>query len=50
MRRAAKRFIDYIRSKRGMSPSTVHSYREDLKKFIEFLVCRPANLGPLSGS
>jgi site-specific recombinase XerD len=37
MRRAAKRFINYIRSERGMSPSTVHSYREDLKKFIEFL-------------
>ena len=37
MRRAAKRFINYIRSERGMSPSTVHSYRQDLKKFIEFL-------------
>jgi integrase/recombinase XerC len=37
MRRAAQRFINYIRSERGMSPSTVHSYREDLKKFIEFL-------------
>ncbi len=37
MKRAAKRFINYLRSERGMSPSTVHSYREDLKKFIEFL-------------
>ena len=37
MRRAAKRFINYIRSERGMSPSTVHSYRQDLRKFIEFL-------------
>ena len=37
MRRAAQRFINYIRSERGMTPATVHSYREDLKKFIEFL-------------
>ncbi|MBL7076700.1 MAG: tyrosine-type recombinase/integrase [Kiritimatiellae bacterium] len=37
MRRAAQRFINYIKSERGMSPATVHSYREDLRKFIEFL-------------
>ena len=37
MRRAAQRFINYIRSERGMTPATVHSYQEDLRKFIEFL-------------
>ena len=37
MRRAAQRLINYIKSERGMSPATVHSYREDLRKFIEFL-------------
>ena len=37
MRRAAKRFINYITSERGMSSTTVESYRDDLKKFIEFL-------------
>jgi site-specific recombinase XerD len=37
MRRAAKRFINYIKSERGMSSTTVESYRDDLKKFIEFL-------------
>jgi len=37
MRRAAQRFINYIKSERGMSPATVLSYREDLRKFIEFL-------------
>jgi integrase/recombinase XerC len=37
MRRAAKRFINYIKSERGMSSTTVESYRDDLKKFIAFL-------------
>lgn len=37
MRRAAKRFINYIKSERGMSSTTVESYRDDIKKFIEFL-------------
>ena len=40
MRRAVKRFINYIRSERGLSPSTVQSYRDDLKKFIEYLESR----------
>ena len=40
MRRAAKRFINYIRSERGLSASTVQSYRDDLKKFIEHLESR----------
>lgn len=40
MRRAAKRFINHVRSERGMSPATVESYRDDLKKFIEFLESR----------
>lgn len=37
MRRAARRFINHIKAERGMSPVTVESYRDDLKKFIEFL-------------
>lgn len=37
MKRASQRFVNYIRSERGMSPSTVHSYREDRKQFIAFL-------------
>jgi site-specific recombinase XerD len=37
MRRAARRFINHIKSERGMSPATVNSYRADLKKFIVFL-------------
>jgi site-specific recombinase XerD len=37
MRRAARRFINHIRSERGMSAATVESYRDDLKKFVEFL-------------
>lgn len=37
MRRAARRFINHIKEERGMSPTTVESYRDDLKKFIEFL-------------
>ena len=40
MRRPAQRFINYIRSERGMTPATVHSYQEDLRKFIEFLESR----------
>jgi len=40
MRRAAKRFINHISSERGMSPTTVASYRDDIKKFIEFLEAR----------
>jgi len=40
MRRAARRFINHIRAERGMSPTTVESYRKDLKKFIEFLEAR----------
>jgi len=40
MRRAVKRFINYIRSERGLSPTTVQSYRDDLKKFIEYLESR----------
>jgi site-specific recombinase XerD len=40
MRRAAKRFINHIKSERGMSPTTVASYRDDIKKFIEFLEAR----------
>ena len=37
MRRAAKRFINHIKSERGLSRETVESYRDDLKKFIEFV-------------
>ena len=37
MRRAAKRFVNHIKSERGMSSTTVKSYRDDIKKFIEFL-------------
>jgi len=37
MRKAAGRFITYIRSDRGMSLETVESYRDDLRKFIEFV-------------
>ncbi len=40
MRRAAKRFINHIKSERGMSPTTVASHRDDIKKFIEFLEAR----------
>ena len=40
MRRAAKRFINHIKSERGMSSTTVDSYRDDIKKFIEFLEAR----------
>lgn len=40
MRRVAKRFINHISSERGMSPTTVESYRDDIKKFIEFLEAR----------
>ena len=36
MRRSAKRFINHIRTERGMSPATVNSYRDDLRKFITF--------------
>lgn len=36
MRRAAKRFINHIKTERGLSPETVESYREDLRKFIEY--------------
>ena len=31
MRRAARRFIDYVKTERGLSPRTVESYRDDLK-------------------
>ena len=37
MRRSARRFINHVRVERSMSPSTVESYRDDLKKFIEFI-------------
>lgn len=37
MRRAAKRFINHIKTERGLSRETVESYRDDLKKFIEFV-------------
>ncbi|OGV70464.1 MAG: hypothetical protein A2283_19150 [Lentisphaerae bacterium RIFOXYA12_FULL_48_11] len=37
MRRAAKRFINHIKTERGLSRETVDSYRDDLKKFIEFV-------------
>ena len=40
MRRAVRRFIDHVRSERGMSPATVKSYRDDLKKFVAFLESR----------
>jgi site-specific recombinase XerD len=36
VRRAAKRFINHIKTERGLSPETVESYRDDLKKFIEY--------------
>ena len=36
MRRAARRFIDHVKTERGMSPATVRSFRDDLKKFIEY--------------
>ena len=37
MRRSAKRFINHIKTERGLSRATVESYRDDLKKFIEFV-------------
>jgi site-specific recombinase XerD len=37
MRRSARRFVNHVRTERGMSPATISSYRDDLKKFIEFL-------------
>jgi site-specific recombinase XerD len=40
MRNVVRRFINYIKSERGMSPATIHSYRDDLKRFIEFLEIR----------
>ena len=40
MRRSARRFITHIKAERGMSPATVGSYRDDLRKFIEFLESR----------
>lgn len=40
MRRSAKRFINHIRTDRGMSPATVSSYEDDLKKFISFAETR----------
>ena len=40
MRRAARRFINHIKSERGMSSTTVESCRDDIRKFIEFLEAR----------
>jgi len=40
MRNVVRRFVNHIKSERGMSPATVRSYRDDLKKFIEFLESR----------
>jgi len=40
VRRAAKRFINHIKTGRGLSRETVESYRDDLKKFIEFVETR----------
>ena len=37
MRRAARQFINHIRTERGMSATTVASYRSDLKRFIKFV-------------
>jgi len=37
MRREAKRFINHIKTERGLSRETVESYQDDLKKFIEFV-------------
>lgn len=40
MRRAARRFINHVAGERGLSPTTVLSFRDDLKRFIEFLETR----------
>jgi site-specific recombinase XerD len=39
-RRSARRFLNHIKTERGLSPETVESDGDDLKKFIEFVEVR----------